>query len=267
MVDAFISYSKPDAVHTETLSSYLEAHGLTTWWDTGLLPEDEFSVLIKKKIEESKAVVVIWTTHSVRSTWVKAEAALARELGKLVTLCTPSLEFRSIPMPYNALHCESIENRGKVLAAIKKLTAAEKRNPSETQLVISTLGDELNHNQSMADRLYRGAVESFQATELSYDLLYNPNYVLTPPLLKPTLIDTLRTAERIKLAQAVSNLEKAARLGFKDACLRLGWLCERGYLVKKDLRRRAVDWYQKAASLGDAEAPEILQRFELRRGG
>ncbi len=261
MTDVFISYSKPDASCTELLSSFLEAHGLTTWWGTSLLPGDEFSVLIKKKIEGAKAVVVIWTQHSVRSTWVQAEAAFARGCGKLITVCAPGLDFASIPMPYNTLHCESVENRGKLLVAIKKLTDSGKYTVSDNQLIIRGFEEQIN--QKLSDNFYRRAIEAFEVTELKFDLLHNPNYLLTPPKMPPDLIETLRTAERIELTQAVSNLEKAAKLGSSKACLRLGWLYERGYLVKKNLRT-ALAWYQQAAALGDADAPEIMQRFEKR---
>ena len=96
MADIFLSYSKQDPEHTDTLAADLEAHGFSTWWDTSLLPGDEFPDLIKRQIDMAKAVIVIWTPHSVASRWVRAEAYRAYDQDKLIMVHTPGIDFRDI---------------------------------------------------------------------------------------------------------------------------------------------------------------------------
>jgi hypothetical protein len=42
MADVFISYAKPDRPLALKLAAILEAEGWTTWWDTTLIPGDDF---------------------------------------------------------------------------------------------------------------------------------------------------------------------------------------------------------------------------------
>ncbi len=67
MADIFISYSKKHAQLTEELARDLEAEGYTTWWDTSLLPGQEFPDEIQRQLHAAKAVIVIWTESSVES--------------------------------------------------------------------------------------------------------------------------------------------------------------------------------------------------------
>ena len=61
MAHIFISYSKQCPEHTKALAADLQARGHATWWDTSLLPGDDFPDLIERKIDKAKAVIVIWT--------------------------------------------------------------------------------------------------------------------------------------------------------------------------------------------------------------
>jgi hypothetical protein len=119
MADIFISYSKKHPEHTVALAADLEARGYSTWWDTSLLPGDEFPEVIQRQIDMAKAVIVIWTANSVKSQWVRAEAALGYRQRKLITLFVPGLDFQYIPLPFNTLHREPIANRGKLYAALR----------------------------------------------------------------------------------------------------------------------------------------------------
>jgi hypothetical protein len=119
MADIFISYSKHDPEHTIALAADLEACGYSTWWDTSLLPGDEFPELIKRRIDEAKVVIVIWTKNSVNSKWVRSEAARGYSQSKLVTLHADSFNFDDIPMPFNTLHCEPVTNLEKIYAALE----------------------------------------------------------------------------------------------------------------------------------------------------
>lgn len=119
MADVFISYSKQDPEPTAALAKDLEAQGWSTWWDTSLLPGDEFPEVIKHQIEIAKAVIVIWTTNSVKSQWVRAEAMLGHSQGKLITLFAAGLDVTKIPLPFTTLHREPVANREKIYATLQ----------------------------------------------------------------------------------------------------------------------------------------------------
>jgi formylglycine-generating enzyme required for sulfatase activity len=120
MADIFISYSKKHAALTEALARDLEAEGYTTWWDTGLLPGDEFPDEIKRQLDAAKAVIVIWTESSVNSKWVRAEATRAHAQGKLIALHRAGLDLQDIPLPLNTLHSELASERAKIFAALSR---------------------------------------------------------------------------------------------------------------------------------------------------
>src|SRR5208337_75207 len=120
MADIFISYAKLHAQLTEDLANDLEAQGFTTWWDTSLLPGDEFSEQIKREIDTSQAVIVIWTESSVASPWVRAEANRAYQLRKLITVHATGLNLEQVPLPFNTLQSSLVTDRAKLFAALSK---------------------------------------------------------------------------------------------------------------------------------------------------
>jgi formylglycine-generating enzyme required for sulfatase activity len=126
MADIFISYSKKHAALTEALALDLEAAGHTTWWDTSLLPGDEFPDEIKRQLDAAKAVIVIWTESSVASKWVRAEATRAHAQGKLIALHEAGLDLQEVPLPFNTIHSELVTERAKIFAALarKKIAPA-----------------------------------------------------------------------------------------------------------------------------------------------
>ncbi len=120
MADIFISYSKKHASLTQELALDLETQGYTTWWDTSLLPGDQFPDEIKRQLDAAKAVIVIWTTSSVSSKWVRAEATRALAKDKLITVHDAGLDLQDIPLPFNTLHSELVTERAKIFAALKR---------------------------------------------------------------------------------------------------------------------------------------------------
>lgn len=102
MADVFISYSKDDRALAESLARMFERNGLTVWWDTSLLPGDAFRNVILRELKAARAVVVIWTTSSVSSEWVQAEADLARK--KLVPVIVPELRKSEVPPPFSPFY-------------------------------------------------------------------------------------------------------------------------------------------------------------------
>src|SRR5687768_4459556 len=77
MADVFISYSRDDAKLARLFADAFQSAGLTVWWDDALRSGEAFDESIERALREAKAVVVLWSTTSVTSRWVRAEATQA----------------------------------------------------------------------------------------------------------------------------------------------------------------------------------------------
>ncbi len=97
--DVFISYAREDRARIEALSRALETEGIPVWWDREISGGTEFTRETEARLNEAKAVLVVWSKASVASTWVCDEATVGRECGNLVPVAidgvAPRLGFRS----------------------------------------------------------------------------------------------------------------------------------------------------------------------------
>ena len=100
MSQVFISYSSTDRERAKRLAEAVKAAGYSVWWDRQIAPGEIFDEVIEKALDQSACVVVIWSSASVKSDWVKAEAAEAAKRKVLVPVLLDSvtipLEFRRI---------------------------------------------------------------------------------------------------------------------------------------------------------------------------
>ncbi|HVM21873.1 MAG TPA: TIR domain-containing protein [Sphingomicrobium sp.] len=98
MAALFLSYSREDANRVRPLALALERAGHQVWWDREIAGGEEFSGAIERALEAADAVIVAWSAASVRSAWVRDEAAAGRDSGRLVPVtldgCLPPLGFR-----------------------------------------------------------------------------------------------------------------------------------------------------------------------------
>lgn len=84
MADVFISYAREDRPRAELVTRGLQAMGLECFWDTEIPPGQTWSDYIESKLSVCKAVVVLWSAHSTGSQWVREEARMGRDKGKLI---------------------------------------------------------------------------------------------------------------------------------------------------------------------------------------
>lgn len=98
MADIFISYAREDREAVEKLAGLIEAAGLSCWWDRQLAAGARYREKTEIELNAAKAVLVVWTKHSVGSHWVADEATAAVEAGKLAPIsldgALPPLGFR-----------------------------------------------------------------------------------------------------------------------------------------------------------------------------
>ena len=84
MADIFISYASPDRERARLLADGLQRHGWSVWWDLEIQHGRAFDDAIEEALNAARCVIVLWSNASVRSDWVKAEAAEAADKRKLV---------------------------------------------------------------------------------------------------------------------------------------------------------------------------------------
>ena len=106
MADIFVSYSRQDRDRVTPLVAALEAEGWLVWWDPEITPGVEFDTLIASELDAAKAIVVVWTPHSVGSRWVKGEAREAADRGVLAPV-----RFDNAPLPidFRAIHTTDMD--------------------------------------------------------------------------------------------------------------------------------------------------------------
>src|SRR5262245_14174669 len=118
MADVFVSYAKPDRPLALKLAAMLEAEGWTTWWDTTLIPGDDFRNEMMTQLGRARAVIVIWTDTSIKSDWVRPEAGRAQAERKLIPVKLPNLTYKDLPPPFDVLHTENVGEEDKIKAAV-----------------------------------------------------------------------------------------------------------------------------------------------------
>jgi hypothetical protein len=101
MHELFISYCRHDSDAANALADTLSKAGLSVWLDREAIQEgDAFDTQIEEAIAQTRVVIVIWSEHSVKSHWVRAEAAYALGKRKLLPISIdqsePPLQFMQI---------------------------------------------------------------------------------------------------------------------------------------------------------------------------
>lgn len=162
MAELFISYASQDASAAGRLVSALESEGHDVWLDRRLDGGTEYAREIERALESSAKVIVLWSAHAVQSPWVRDEAQLARDAGKLVPVAidgtVPPLGFRQfqtidlsqwlvgshLPLPENLLQSlrpgRSSGDRGKAPTAPKRQRLSFCRTNDGVTLAYSQTG-------------------------------------------------------------------------------------------------------------------------------
>jgi adenylate cyclase len=110
MADVFVSYARNDKARVAPLVAAIEAKGWSVWWDPEISPGQEFDDQIEAEINSAKAVLVVWTSVSVASRWVRGEAREAAERGILVPV---RFEQARLPMDVRAIHTTDLDGWGE----------------------------------------------------------------------------------------------------------------------------------------------------------
>ena len=133
MSDIFISYASADRERARLLADALAKLGYSVWWDRTIPPGRIFDEVIQEGIQGARCMVVLWSADSVRSNWVKTEAAEGAARGILVPALVgevaPPIEFKRIQSA-NLSHWNGDETDGEyrnLLASIEDLIKKDAR--------------------------------------------------------------------------------------------------------------------------------------------
>lgn len=95
MADVFLSYAREDRARAEQVATALAARGYDVFWDATIPPGKTWADVVEAKLAAAKTVIVLWSATSIASRWVREEARLARDQGKLL----PAL-IETVPQPF-----------------------------------------------------------------------------------------------------------------------------------------------------------------------
>ena len=84
MADIFLSYSREDHTRAEQIAKALTAAGYEVFWDVEIPPGKSWADILEEKLAICKAAIVLWSKISTASKWVREEARLAHDRGKLI---------------------------------------------------------------------------------------------------------------------------------------------------------------------------------------
>lgn len=145
MASVFLSYDHEDVARAARIASALENAGHSVWWDRHIHGGAEFQSEIEKAVEEADAVVVLWSGRSIKSAWVRDEAAEGRDEGKLIPVL---LEPVKPPMGFRQFQTIDLSDRRRasgtgqvdeLLRAVAKMTAASS-SPQATPAALRKQG-------------------------------------------------------------------------------------------------------------------------------
>jgi TolB-like protein len=101
MGQIFLSYAREDRASAQALARVIEESGHEVWWDKHLDSGEEFGAEIEAALDRSDVVVVAWSANSIKSRWVRDEAAVGGDTGRLVPV---SIDGSLAPMGFRQFH-------------------------------------------------------------------------------------------------------------------------------------------------------------------
>jgi hypothetical protein len=134
VIKIFISYSHEDKAVVEKLAKQLERRGYEVWWDNFLIAGQDYREKIATQLAKADKVIVVWSSHSVRSPFVIDEAQRAHKLGKLIPIV---IDVSDPPMGFGHLHTVASRDIATEFSRIE--AAIQDRTPISAGQVARTI--------------------------------------------------------------------------------------------------------------------------------
>lgn len=97
MADIFVSYSRLDQERAKPVVERLNSLGYSVWSHAEARRGAAFENEVQREVDAARAVLVVWSDSARNASWVIAEAAAARDAGKLVQM---RIDNADIPAPF-----------------------------------------------------------------------------------------------------------------------------------------------------------------------
>jgi hypothetical protein len=133
MSDIFLSYSKEDHARAKIFAGLLESCGWSLFWDANIKAASDWREKLQTELDAAGAVVVLWSSASVASTWVHEEAERGR--GRVISVRIDDVE---LPLGFSRLQAINligwrggrVDDVGKLVDAVSEmLRTPPKRAP------------------------------------------------------------------------------------------------------------------------------------------
>jgi uncharacterized membrane protein YhaH (DUF805 family) len=85
----------------------LQSAGIEAFWDTEIPPGQTWADYIEGKLSLCKALIVLWSEHSTKSQWVREEARMGRDKGKLIPAM---LDTSAAPFGFGEVQAANLSN-------------------------------------------------------------------------------------------------------------------------------------------------------------
>ncbi len=107
MADIFVAYASADRDRVALLARELTDHGWSVWWDRKIPPGKTFDEVIEEALDESKAVLAVWTEAAATSRWVRTEAAEGAARSVLVPVLMDDVK---VPLAFRRIQAADLRD-------------------------------------------------------------------------------------------------------------------------------------------------------------
>jgi len=121
MTDAFLAYARKDLKSATEIKDFLEQEGLSVWQDIQIAPGELWRDVILQHLERAKTVIVLWSSSSVNSEWVRAEAQIAADRNKLIPVLIEQVD---LPLGFSHYQYLDFTDKKNISASLERLLRA-----------------------------------------------------------------------------------------------------------------------------------------------
>jgi TIR domain len=125
VLDILILHSTRDRALAAGLAADFKAQGFTAGYDQGLIKRQNSQDETAARLRQATAVVVIWTSDSVASELVRADAGMAQDLGKLICVRVPDLAASRLPAGFWQARIFVLTERQALFRALREVIGDE----------------------------------------------------------------------------------------------------------------------------------------------
>lgn len=141
MADVYLSYARADRPLAERVESALRARGLDVWSDANLVTGESWDRVIGRELDAAKAVVVLFTEHSVQSRLLREEASVAQSQSKLIPVIFQGVDAPLAFRGASAINGDAPDYLDRIYADVERLMGRSQPHASARPMEHSRPGE------------------------------------------------------------------------------------------------------------------------------